>query len=138
MTHIDTPCDSKSYYLKQVHQPRHLAESARLFESDYLEVRIPPRMVLITHSIIFFPAHKPCRLVYSPARMASHCSVPLPSFSLTIYRSAASFYSVSLPSYVLPSPSSCRGSHTVSRVLLHWKCSLDNVGVRATPLSIPH
>jgi 4-hydroxysphinganine ceramide fatty acyl 2-hydroxylase len=29
---------SKSYYLKQVHQPRHLAKSARLFGNDYLEV----------------------------------------------------------------------------------------------------
>ncbi|TFK20518.1 oxidoreductase [Coprinopsis marcescibilis] len=28
---------SKGYYLQQVHQPRHLAESARLFESDFLE-----------------------------------------------------------------------------------------------------
>ncbi|KAF9493093.1 fatty acid-2 hydroxylase [Pleurotus eryngii] len=28
---------SKSYYLKQVHQPRHLAESARLFGPDVLE-----------------------------------------------------------------------------------------------------
>jgi hypothetical protein len=31
---------SKSYYLKQVHQPRHLAQSARLFGPDYLEVFI--------------------------------------------------------------------------------------------------
>ncbi|KAF8648173.1 hypothetical protein AX16_006369 [Volvariella volvacea WC 439] len=29
---------SKSYYLKQVHQPRHLAESARLFGPDILEI----------------------------------------------------------------------------------------------------
>ncbi|THH31000.1 hypothetical protein EUX98_g3180 [Antrodiella citrinella] len=29
---------SKSYYLQQVHQPRHLAESARLFGPSYLEV----------------------------------------------------------------------------------------------------
>ncbi|KAH6909640.1 oxidoreductase [Coprinopsis sp. MPI-PUGE-AT-0042] len=29
---------SKAYYLKQVHQPRHLATSARLFGSDFLEV----------------------------------------------------------------------------------------------------
>jgi len=29
---------SKSYYLQQVHQPRHLAESARLFGPPYLEV----------------------------------------------------------------------------------------------------
>jgi len=31
---------SKSYYLKQVHQPRHLHESARLFGPDFLEVRL--------------------------------------------------------------------------------------------------
>lgn len=29
---------SKSFYLSQVHQPRHVAESARLFGPDYLEV----------------------------------------------------------------------------------------------------
>lgn len=29
---------SKSYYLKQVHQPRHLHESARLFGPTILEV----------------------------------------------------------------------------------------------------
>ncbi|KII91200.1 hypothetical protein PLICRDRAFT_105152 [Plicaturopsis crispa FD-325 SS-3] len=29
---------SKSYYLQQVHQPRHLSEPARLFGPDYLEV----------------------------------------------------------------------------------------------------
>ena len=29
---------SKSYYLQQVHQPRHLKESARLFGPDVLEV----------------------------------------------------------------------------------------------------
>jgi hypothetical protein len=35
-THI--PLHSKSYYLQQVHQPRHLKESARLFGPDVLEV----------------------------------------------------------------------------------------------------
>lgn len=30
---------SKSYYLQQVHQPRHLHESARMFGPAYLEVR---------------------------------------------------------------------------------------------------
>ena len=29
---------SKSYYLRQVHQPRHLPEPARLFGSDFLEI----------------------------------------------------------------------------------------------------
>jgi len=29
---------SKDYYLKQVHQPRHLTESARLFGPDFLEM----------------------------------------------------------------------------------------------------
>ena len=31
--------NSKNYYLKQVHQPRHLADSPRLFGPWYLEVR---------------------------------------------------------------------------------------------------
>lgn len=30
---------SKSYYLQQIHQPRHVVESARLFGPEYLEVR---------------------------------------------------------------------------------------------------
>ena len=35
------PLSSKSYYLKQVHQPRHLKESARLFGPAMLEVSLP-------------------------------------------------------------------------------------------------
>lgn len=35
------PLSSKSYYLKQVHQPRHLKESARLFGPTMLEVSFP-------------------------------------------------------------------------------------------------
>lgn len=31
---------SKSYYLQQVHQPRHLSDSAPMFGSPYLEVRL--------------------------------------------------------------------------------------------------
>lgn len=31
---------SKSYYLQQIHQPRHVVQSARLFGPDYLEVRL--------------------------------------------------------------------------------------------------
>ena len=31
---------SKSYYLQQVHQPRHLSDSAPLFGPAYLEVRV--------------------------------------------------------------------------------------------------
>jgi len=31
---------SKSYYLQQIHQPRHVVQSARLFGPDYLEVHL--------------------------------------------------------------------------------------------------
>lgn len=31
---------SKNFYLRQVHQPRHLAQSARLFGPDFLEVSL--------------------------------------------------------------------------------------------------
>jgi len=31
---------SKAYYLQQIHQPRHVVQSARLFGPDYLEVRL--------------------------------------------------------------------------------------------------
>ncbi len=40
---------SKEFYLQQVHQPRHVTETARLFGPDYLEVcpqRIPIRRFL--------------------------------------------------------------------------------------------
>lgn len=32
---------SKEFYLQQVHQPRHVTKTARLFGPDYLEVRSP-------------------------------------------------------------------------------------------------
>ena len=31
---------SKSYYLQQIHQPRHVVQSAKLFGPDFLEVRL--------------------------------------------------------------------------------------------------
>ena len=37
---FDNIARSKSYYLQQVHQPRHLSKSARLFGPDVLEVDI--------------------------------------------------------------------------------------------------
>lgn len=40
---------TKEYYLSQVHNPRHLKEPARLFESDFLEVSPSP---LRSHSPI--------------------------------------------------------------------------------------
>jgi hypothetical protein len=36
----DCRTPSKAYYLQQVHQPRHLPESARLFSSPALEVSV--------------------------------------------------------------------------------------------------
>jgi len=35
---------SKSYYLQQIHQPRHVVQSARLFGPDYLEVHLHQRL----------------------------------------------------------------------------------------------
>lgn len=32
---------SKEFYMQQIHQPRHVAKTARLFGPDYLEVRCP-------------------------------------------------------------------------------------------------
>jgi 4-hydroxysphinganine ceramide fatty acyl 2-hydroxylase len=37
---LTTASCSKAYYLQQVHQPRHLPESARLFEAPVLEVSV--------------------------------------------------------------------------------------------------
>ncbi|KAI0071275.1 oxidoreductase [Panus rudis PR-1116 ss-1] len=44
---------SKSYYLQQVHQPRHLHDSARFFESDFLEMFT--RTVWYVVPMIWFP-----------------------------------------------------------------------------------
>ncbi len=40
---------SKSYYLQQVHQPRHLADSPRLFGPWYLEVSLSMRFIALSY-----------------------------------------------------------------------------------------
>ncbi|KII91632.1 hypothetical protein PLICRDRAFT_51769 [Plicaturopsis crispa FD-325 SS-3] len=69
---------SKSYYMQQVHQPRHLANSARMFGPDYLEVFsraawyvvplfwLPITVYLLLRSLLQFGA------------------VPLPSVTVTL------------------------------------------------------
>ena len=43
----DALLHSKSYYLKQVHQPRHLPHPARFFGPDVLEV-LPLSLITLT------------------------------------------------------------------------------------------
>ncbi|KAF8886544.1 fatty acid-2 hydroxylase [Infundibulicybe gibba] len=64
---------SKSYYLKQVHQPRHLAESARLFGPDILE--ITTRTVWYVVPIFWFPIAG-----YLFLRSLFQFTAPLPGF----------------------------------------------------------
>jgi len=64
---------SKSYYLKQVHQPRHLAEPARLFGPDILE--IATRTVWYVVPIFWGPI-----TAYLFLRSLFQFTGPLPSF----------------------------------------------------------
>ncbi|PFH46342.1 hypothetical protein AMATHDRAFT_70119 [Amanita thiersii Skay4041] len=64
---------SKSYYLKQVHQPRHLVEPARLFGPDILEVTT--RTVWYVVPIFWGPI-----AAYLFLRSAFQFTGPLPSF----------------------------------------------------------
>lgn len=55
---------TKEYYLSQVHNPRHLKESARLFQWDVLEVSFRSLLVValfIALSISPAPAYDPLR-----------------------------------------------------------------------------
>ncbi|EGN92522.1 hypothetical protein SERLA73DRAFT_147106 [Serpula lacrymans var. lacrymans S7.3] len=65
---------SKSYYLKQVHQPRHLPYSARLFGSDILEMQT--RTVWYVVPMFWLPITS-----YLFLRSLLQFSVPLPSFT---------------------------------------------------------
>ncbi|KAF9063724.1 hypothetical protein BDP27DRAFT_1299516 [Rhodocollybia butyracea] len=64
---------SKAYYLRQVHQPRHLSESARLFGPDYLEVFTKSKWYVVP--IFWLPI-----AIYLFLRSALQFTAPLPSF----------------------------------------------------------
>ncbi|KAJ8483137.1 hypothetical protein ONZ45_g14714 [Pleurotus djamor] len=64
---------SKSYYLKQVHQPRHLAESARLFGPDILEMATRTAWYVVP--LFWVPI-----TVYVFLRSLLQFTVPIPSF----------------------------------------------------------
>ncbi|KAJ3825197.1 hypothetical protein EV361DRAFT_891207 [Lentinula raphanica] len=64
---------SKAYYLRQVHQPRHLSDSARLFGPDYLEVFTKAKWYVVP--IFWLPI-----AFYLFLRSALQFTAPLPSF----------------------------------------------------------
>lgn len=64
---------SKSYYLKQVHQPRHLPESARLFGPDILEAFTRTNWYVVP--IVWGPI-----AIYLFLRSAFQFTAPLPHF----------------------------------------------------------
>jgi 4-hydroxysphinganine ceramide fatty acyl 2-hydroxylase len=78
---------SKSYYLQQVHQPRHLSNSARLFASDYLE--LTSRTVWYVVPLIWLPI-----AFYLFLRSALQFAGPLPPFSSSPFLPLSSLHNV--------------------------------------------
>ncbi|KAF5362776.1 hypothetical protein D9757_011006 [Collybiopsis confluens] len=65
---------SKAYYLRQVHQPRHLSDSARLFGPDFLEVFTKSKWYVVP--LFWLPIAS-----YLFLRSALQFTAPLPSFT---------------------------------------------------------
>jgi len=69
---------SKSYYLQQVHQPRHLSYSARLFGSDILEITTVTQWWVVP--MIWVPI-----ATYIFLRSLFQFAAPLPAFTSSPY-----------------------------------------------------
>lgn len=128
---------SKSYYLKQVHQPRHLKESARLFGPTVLEVcftvissassRLTAQSGLHSHG-----------MVCSAPSLATHCGQPLLPLDAAIHHANTRFLGCS------PIPPLRLVRFVDERILqnaslfLPGKHYLDDIGVWDASLPLPH
>ena len=74
---------SKSYYLLQVHQPRHLTDSAPMFGPPFLEVCLHLRF-LASVLTLCSGLHQDV-VVCHPDDLATHCHLPLPPLFRPIY-----------------------------------------------------
>ena len=129
---------SKAYYLQQVHQPRHLKESARMFGPDILEVRTRLHFDLTSNvsckcEIDVYSNGVVCRAYI----LDTYHDLPVPSFSLPIHRTSPDFLRKSY--------------HTPISHLLHFrglrcennvmffprKHCVDDSGVHFTSLLVP-
>lgn len=132
---------SKSYYLQQVHQPRHLPEPARLFGPDYLEVNNGFRCLLNDSSrLTRFPDLHPYEMVRGSHRLASDCHQPLHALRRRLLEAHAAFYH--RPSLPVPQ-CSIEDDHTRSarrhfRMLLPWQCNLDHPRVHTAQVPLPY
>jgi 4-hydroxysphinganine ceramide fatty acyl 2-hydroxylase len=72
---------SKSFYLQQVHQPRHLADSARLFGPEYLEVFTKTKWYVVP--IVWLPIS-----IYLFLRGAQQFTRPLPPVTFDNFASS--------------------------------------------------
>jgi len=72
---------SKNFYLQQVHQPRHLSESARLFGPAYLEVFTKTNWYIVP--IVWLPI-----ALYLFLRSARQFDTPLPPVTLSTFPSS--------------------------------------------------
>ncbi|KAF5345306.1 hypothetical protein D9758_008456 [Tetrapyrgos nigripes] len=68
------PCYSKAYYLRQIHQPRHLSESARLFGNDFLEMATRTKWFVVP--MFWLPI-----AIYLYLRAVIQFTTPLPPFT---------------------------------------------------------
>ncbi|KAF8873462.1 oxidoreductase [Mucidula mucida] len=84
---------SKSFYLKQIHQPRHLAQSARLFGPDYLEVFTRTAWYVVPS--FWLPI-----TTYLFLRSLFQFTGPLPAFTSNPYLPLASILEIPAESYV--------------------------------------
>lgn len=75
---------TKSYYLQQVHQPRHLPESARLFGPDCLEVRLCALAQLVATANEYNIDTHTHGVVCRTYRLASYRWVLLPAIARSV------------------------------------------------------
>lgn len=130
---------SKSYYLQQVHQPRHLSKSARLLGPDVLEVPIIHHFTITFYSqtnILLDSDRMP--VVGCPHYMAPYHRLPLPSLHLPIRGCPASLHGQSRLAHCFIDRGTRRRVLQDPAVLLHWEPHLDLAGVYSTSVLVPH
>ena len=132
---------SKSYYLQQVHQPRHVPVSPRLFGNWYLEVGLfnPLPLFIHIHLSLDFHAYSVVRRTYG---MAAGCGIRFCPVVGTIHsgKLLASFCSLRFlraDLCSLVSRSQRNGLDVHIDVVLLRLCHLDSHGVPLPPLSLP-
>lgn len=130
---------SKSYYLKQVHQPRHLPESPRLFGPSYLEVRVadvsPVRSVYLQLLGIYAD-----EVVCRPGYLGTNYPQSIRALARRLLAPTAEFYRRPARAFLICSPSVHLKlfSRFDYRMLPAWQRHLDAPRVRTAQVPLSH